>query len=85
VSYAGLALLAATFLKTQVAPCLGGQIAAEATARCVAAWQAQRPFWDTMFDTPLGALVIFAALIAVTWLVLKFATRRPGGGEWRVS
>jgi hypothetical protein len=76
--YFAVSVLATFFFKAQVAPCHGFVPTGEMSAACVAAWQAQRPWWDTMFDTSLGAVVLFFALAAGTWVAVRLAGRlRP--------
>jgi formate hydrogenlyase subunit 4 len=73
--YVLVSVLAAIFLKAQVAPCFGVVPTGQMSAECLAAWQAQRPWWDTMFDTPLGAVALFFALTAGTWVAVGLARR----------
>jgi hypothetical protein len=83
--YAALSLLAGFFLKAQVAPCFGSVPTGEISGACVAAWQAQRPLWDTMFDTPLGAVFMFVVLAAGTWVAVTLTSRGPNQSRHRLS
>lgn len=76
VFYATIGVLAAVFLGTQVAPCFGVVPTGQATPECLAAWQATRTIWDKMFDTPIGALLIFGVLTAGTLLIAAVGARR---------
>jgi hypothetical protein len=73
--YAAIAVLAAIFLRAQVAPCFGLIPTGQMNPDCVAAWQVSRPMWDTMFDTPIGGLVVFGVLTAGTWLLVRVGGR----------
>jgi hypothetical protein len=46
---------------------------------CVAAWQANRSVLDRLLGTPLGAVVMFVALTAGTWLAVRLASRSAHG------
>jgi hypothetical protein len=72
----GIALL---FLGGSVAPCLG---LPETNGPCIAQWEAQRPWADRLSDTPVPALLILAAVLVATALVLRGArrARRPPDG-----
>lgn len=74
-SYAVGAFVLLVLLGGRVAPCLGGSIGNVSDA-CVDAWEARRSWLDRAFDTPLGALAVFGALTATTWLIVKGTGRR---------
>jgi len=83
--YAAVSVLAAVFLRAQVAPCFGSVPTGKMSPACIAAWQAQRPLWDTIFDTPLGAVVVFVVLAAATWVAVKLAGHRSNPSQPRVT
>lgn len=66
-AYAALATLAYVFLGTSVAPCLGGP-GIDNTA-CAEAWQASRPWWERLLDTPYPEIAGFlVASVLTIWL-----------------
>jgi hypothetical protein len=76
VLYGIAALLIVVFVGHQLPPCFGTVPTGEVTPQCFSQWQASRSLLDRLFDTPLGGVAVFLALVAGTWVVTTIA----GGG-----
>jgi hypothetical protein len=74
--YGVASVLAAILLGTAIPFCSSPVTTGRMSDACVESWQAARPWWLKLFDTPLGALAVFVALAAVTWLVATIVERR---------
>jgi hypothetical protein len=61
-----------------VAPCLGPP---EVNATCVAQWEAERSWADRLADTPIPALLLLAAVLVVTALVVRSGRQAKTSGD----
>jgi hypothetical protein len=77
--YAVASLVVMVFLGPQIPNCFGSVPTGQMSPECVAAWQASRSVLDRLLGTPLGAVVMFVALTAGTWLAVRLAGRPAHG------